>query len=122
MNLYKNKKEVSEAYVQSAIKLDITLVRYLLVSDEIAYNADINFDDTVFSNLCSSDTTTELTKYLFTSSDLKEHLKFSYPGLRSALIDNNVAVTKFLIEKKYRFYKTIARTVHFFSLKSYLTS
>jgi hypothetical protein len=99
MNKYKNKREVSEAYVEAAIALDFPLVKYLLTSDELSHKADINFDEAVFNNLCSKDKTGELTKYLFTSPDLTEHLKFSYPGFRSAMTHNNVAVTQFLLEK-----------------------
>lgn len=94
----KNRRETSEAYVEAAIKLDIPLVKYLLTSDELVYKADINFDEVVFTNLCSKDRTGELTRYLFTSPDLTEHLKFSYIGLRSALVNNNLAVIKILIE------------------------
>ena len=95
---YKNKKEVCESYVQAAINLDTPLVKYLLTSDELIHKADINFHEDVFNNLCSKDKTAELTKYLFTSPELKTHLTFSYLGLRISLIHNNVAVTHFLLE------------------------
>lgn len=70
--LHKRMKRMNSLFEGYCKKGDFEMIKYVLTSDEIDFNYDINFSTHGFSMLCKKNKI-EIIKYLLTSKDLKQH-------------------------------------------------
>jgi len=97
--LYKDKsqEEINESFIDACMSGDIDIVRYLLNSNDLKINAQINAKDSDALFFATVNNQVKVVKYLITSPELKEKSQISKNVFITACAEGRLELIKFFL-------------------------
>jgi ankyrin repeat protein len=99
-DLYKdaNQDSINRSFSRVCSKDTVERIKYLLTSNELKYNAQINYDKENAIKAACSNGNLELVKYLLASPELQEHANHD-TALRSAANYGKIDILRYLLDQ-----------------------